>query len=200
VETWAPAPAVYDVAVGWYFYEEGQVKERLPAFDASGAPLELVTLGKVKVKPESYAAVEVPNRLDADLGGQITLLGYEADKLEVAPGEAVDVTLYWAAQAPLSVDYTVFLHLAAPAGPPYAQADGQPQHGAYPTSFWDAGEVVRDPLTIVVPADLPPGEYPLLAGMYLLETGERLLWLAPDGSVQGDAVPLVMLTVRARAP
>ncbi|MFL7792576.1 MAG: hypothetical protein AB8I69_10585, partial [Anaerolineae bacterium] len=131
---------------------------------------------------------------------QVTLLGYEVNALEVVPGEAVDVTLYWAAQAPMLVDYTVFLHLAAPVGPPYAQADGQPQYGTYPTSFWDAGEIVRDPRTIVIPADLLPGEYPLVAGMYLLETGERLRWLAPDGSEQGDAVPLVMLAVHADTP
>jgi hypothetical protein len=196
VETWAPAPAVYDVVVGWYLYEGGQVEEHLPAFDAGGAPLELVALDKVKVRPESYAAVEAPNRLDANLGGRVTLLGYEADNLEAAPGEAVGVTLYWAAQSPVPVDYTVFLHLAAPSGPPYAQADGQPQHGAYPTSFWDAGEVVRDTRIIVLPTDLPPGEYPLVTGMYLLETGERLPWLAPDGSDQGDTVPLATLTVR----
>ena len=46
----------------------------------------------------------------------------------------------------------------------------------------------------------PPGEYPLVVGMYRLETGERLRWLAPDGSDQGDAVPLATLTIRADAP
>jgi 4-amino-4-deoxy-L-arabinose transferase-like glycosyltransferase len=195
-----PAPAVYDVAVGWYLYEGGQVKEHLPAYDASGAPLELVTLGKIKVRPAAYAAVEVPNRLDADLGGRVTLLGYDVDRRTVTPGGEVDVTLYWAAQASVPVDYTVFLHLAASDGPPYAQADGQPQHGAYPTSFWDVGEIVTDSRTIVVPADLAPGGYPLVAGMYLLETGERLPRLASDGSSQGDAVPLLTLIVSADAP
>jgi 4-amino-4-deoxy-L-arabinose transferase-like glycosyltransferase len=195
-----PVPAVYDVAVGWYLYEDAQVKEHLPAYDASGTPLELVTLGKVKVRPEAYAAVEVPNRLDADLDGRVTLLGYDIDRRMVAPGGRVDVTLYWAAQALMPADHTVFLHLAAPEGPPYAQADGQPQHGAYPTSFWDVGEVVADPRTVVVPADLPPGGYPLVAGVYLLETGERLPWLTPDGSPQGDAVPLLTLVVSADTP
>jgi hypothetical protein len=210
VDESAPAPAVYDIAVGWYAYEvsgiddagelEIEITHRLPAHTADGALLELVTLGKVKVRPEAYATVEVPNRLDADLGGQVTLLGYDVNALEVAPGEAVDVTLYWAARAAVPADYTIFLHLAAPEGPPYAQADGQPQYGSYPTSFWDAGEVVIDHRTIVLPADLPPGEYPLVTGMYLLETGERLRWLASDGSDRGDAVPLVMLTVRAGVP
>jgi 4-amino-4-deoxy-L-arabinose transferase-like glycosyltransferase len=196
----APAPMVYDVAVGWYAYGDGQVEEHLPAYDASGAPLELVTLGRVKVRPRAYAAVEVPHRLDADLGGRITLLGYDVDRRTVAPGEEVNVTLYWTAQAPVPADYSVFLHLAAPEGPPYAQADGQPQRGTYPTSFWDVGEVVVDARAVVVPANLPPGEYPLVAGMYLLETGERLPWLAPDGSAQGDAVPLLTLVVGAGAP
>jgi 4-amino-4-deoxy-L-arabinose transferase-like glycosyltransferase len=196
----APAPAVYDVAVGWYLYEDAQVKEHIPAYDASGAPLDLVTLGKIKVRPEAYAAVEVPNRLDANLGGQVTLLGYDIDCRAVVPGGEANVTLYWAAQVPVPADYTVFLHLAAPEGPPYAQADSQPQRGAYPTPFWDVGEVVTDPHTVVVPADLPPGEYPLITGVYLLETGERLPWLALDGSSRGDAVPLLTLTISPDAP
>jgi 4-amino-4-deoxy-L-arabinose transferase-like glycosyltransferase len=196
----APAPAVYGVAMGWYLYEDGQVKEHLPTYDASGAALEMATLGRVKVRPAAYAAVEATNRLDADLGGQVTLLGYDVDRRAAAPGGEVNVTLYWAAQAPVPADYTVFLHLAAPEGPPCAQADGQPQHGAYPTSFWDMGEIVTDSRTIAVPADLAPGEYPLVAGMYLLETGERLPWLAPDGSPLGDAVPLLRLAVNSDAP
>jgi 4-amino-4-deoxy-L-arabinose transferase-like glycosyltransferase len=195
VEVWAQAPAVYDVTVGWYLYKEGEVREHLSAHDPSGAPLELVTLGKIKVKPKEYATVEVPNQLDADLGDQVVLLGYDVDKLAAVQGEAVNVTLYWVAQAPVPVDYTVFLHLAAATGPPHAQDDCQPQRGGYPTSFWDVGEVVVDMHTILIPPDLPSGEYPLVAGVYLLETGQRLHWLAPDGEVQGDAVPLAMVTV-----
>jgi 4-amino-4-deoxy-L-arabinose transferase-like glycosyltransferase len=187
VEKWAPAPAVYDVAVGWYLYKEGEVREHLPAYDSAGSLLELVTLGKLKVRPEAYATIETPNRLDADLGGQVTLLGYDVDRLDMTPGESVNVTLYWAAQVPIPVDYTVFVHLAAPQGPPYAQDDTQPRRGAYPTSFWDVGEIVSDPHTILVPHDLPPGEYPLVAGMYLLETGERL---------SADAVQLTTLRLR----
>jgi hypothetical protein len=200
IETWAPAPAIYDVAVGWYLYEAGSITAWLPAYDPDGGPLELVTVGKIKVAPEEYAAVEVPSRVEANLGGQVVLLGYSVDKLEAAPGEEAQVVLFWEAQTPHLADYTVFLHLAASEGPPHAQADSPPRHGAYPTSFWDLREVVVDPRSISVPADLPPGEYPLVAGMYLLETGERLHWLASDGSLQGDAVPLTTLTVRYAAP
>jgi hypothetical protein len=200
IGTWAPAPAVYDVAIGWYLTEADSIVAWLPAYDPNGGLLELVTVGKVKVAPEQYAAIQVPNRVEANLDGQVVLLGYQVDKLEAAPGEEINVVLYWEAQTPLLADYTVFLHLAASEGPPHAQADSPPQHGAYPTSFWDSGEVVIDPRTISVPADLPPGQYPLVAGMYLLETGERLRWIAPDGSSRGDAVPLPTLEIHSAAP
>jgi 4-amino-4-deoxy-L-arabinose transferase-like glycosyltransferase len=188
VKEWAPAPAVYDIAVGWHLYKEGEVGEHLPAYNSADSLLELVTLGKLKVRPEAYAAVAAPNRLDVDLGEQVTLLGYDVDRLSVAPGESVNITLYWAAQAPIPADYTVFVHLAAPQSPPRAQDDCQPQRGSYPTSFWDVGEVVADPHTIIIPPDLLPGEYRLVAGMYLLETGERL---------SADAIQLTALVVRS---
>lgn len=199
VEKWAPAPAVYDIESGWYDPETG---ERLSATNADGAPVELVLLDRIKVAPEKYATVEAPNRVDADLDGQVTLLGYSIDRQQVAPGQTISLTLYWTAQAPVPADYTVFVHLAAPDGSPYAQDDCQPQRGAYPTSFWDVGEVVTDPHTILVPGDLPAGRgaYPLVMGMYLLETGERLRWLSPDGTIQGDFVSLDTIAVHPDAP
>ena len=164
---------------------------------SDGSPLELVTLDRIKVVPESYPSIAVPKRINADLGGQITLLGYDATGLEVMPGDALSVTLYWEARVPPQADYTIFLHVAASDGPPHAQDDGQPRQGTYPTSFWDVGEVVTDLHTITIPADLPSGDYPLVAGVYLLETGERLHWLGPDGALQGDAVPLDTVTVQS---
>ncbi len=197
VKDWAPVPAVYDVEVGWHKPESD---ERLPAFDPNGTPIELVLLDRVKVAPSAYPTVTAPTQIDANLGDQITLLGYEADQLELAPGESLALTLYWQAQTPLSVDYTVFLHLAASEAPPYAQDDGQPKDGRYPTSFWDLGEVVTDSRTLQLPENLPPGDYPLIAGMYLLESGERLQHLASDGTVKGDAVPLATVVVRSDSP
>jgi 4-amino-4-deoxy-L-arabinose transferase-like glycosyltransferase len=193
VEEQTPAPAVYDLEVGWH---KPEASERLPAYDAEGSPLEWVLLDRIKVSPRAMPSVSVPRRVDADLGGEITLLGYDVDELRVAPGDTLSVTLYWEAQVRPPVEYTVFLHVAASEGPPHAQDDGPPAGGIYPTSFWDAGEVVTDPRAISIPADLPPGDYPLVAGMYRLETGERLPWLRTDGTVRGDAVVLDTLTVR----
>jgi 4-amino-4-deoxy-L-arabinose transferase-like glycosyltransferase len=192
VELRTPAPAVYDVEVGWH---KPDGEERLPAYGADGSPLEWVLLSQIKVASQTQPSVSIPRSVAADLGGEITLLGYDVDELRVAPGDTLSVTLYWEPQVRPPVNYTVFLHVAASEGPPHAQDDGPPADGTYPTSFWDAGEVVTDPRAIPIPADLPPDDYPLVAGMYRLETGERLRWLGPDGQVRGGAVFLETITV-----
>ena len=61
-----------------------------------------------------------------------------------------------------------------------------PLEGDYPTSVWAAGEVIVDPRAIVLPADVPPGRYRLLVGMYDLDTLARLP--RPDGA--GDAIEI----------
>jgi len=104
----------------------------------------------------------------------------------VAPGEVVTLTLYWEArEAPLA-DYQVFVHLVGDVPEPVAQGDGPPLLGDYPTTMWAPGEIVADPHLVAFPADLPPGQYRLLVGMYDLETLARLARL--DGA--GDSVEI----------
>jgi hypothetical protein len=43
---------------------------------------------------------------------------------------------------------------------------------------------------------MPPGDIPLLVGMYSLDTGERLPVCDPDGAPIGDTIPLAVVTVR----
>jgi 4-amino-4-deoxy-L-arabinose transferase-like glycosyltransferase len=191
----AAAPAVYDVEIGWYEPETG---DRLPVQGADGSPIELVTVGKIEILPEREITGEPPNRIGADLGERVTLLGYGLDGggSQVASGETIDVTLYWQARSLLTANYTVFLHLASAASSPHAQDDGQPRDGTYPTSYWDVGQVVVDGHTLLVPDDLPPGQYPLVVGMYLLETGERLPAYDMAGErLPADAVPLTEIEV-----
>jgi hypothetical protein len=109
--------------------------------------------------------------VNADLGGLVRLVGYQVDSLSP---RARQVTLFWTPLAPIPDDYTVFVHVRDAKGTNIAQRDAQPLGGDYPTHQWRAGETVIDPYRIDLPADLPPGEYRIVAGMYRLETMERL--------------------------
>lgn len=93
-------------------------------------------------------------------------------------------------------DYTVFVHLLDGNGRIVAQRDGQPGDGFYPTSIWDPGEVVPDEYAIIVPPDLPAGDYEVVVGMYYFPTGERLPIVDSFGAEMGDRVVLGSILVR----
>jgi hypothetical protein len=71
--------------------------------------------------------------------------------------------------------YTVFAHLVAPDDTLSGQRDSPPLDGTYPTTLWLPGEVMADIYEIPVRADTPPGVHRLTVGMYVAETGARLL-------------------------
>jgi hypothetical protein len=84
------------------------------------------------------------------------------------------LTLFWQSLTAQSGDYTIFLHLRNQAGDNVAQGDRQPLAGVYPTSQWQPGETVIDPILWQLPEDVPPGRYHLFTGLYQLDTLERL--------------------------
>ncbi len=74
----------------------------------------------------------------------------------------------------MDVDYTVFLHVRNEQGKTLAQRDNQPLDGLYPTSQWQPGEPVTQPLDVDLPRDLAAGSYSLHVGLYRLDTMARL--------------------------
>jgi hypothetical protein len=124
--------------------------------------------------------------LEARLGEQIRLLGF--DLKDGSAGrwpieQPVPLTLYWQPVADPVADYTVFVHLRRQGGEIVAQADGPPAQGRYPTGLWQAGEIIKDELTLP-PVSLASGPYELVIGMYNFATGERLpVEGSPDNTI-----------------
>jgi hypothetical protein len=54
-------------------------------------------------------------------------------------------------------------------------------NGAYPSSLWDEGEIIKDDFGVPL-EQLEPGRYELLVGLYDFVTGDRL---PVDGSSDG---------------
>jgi len=80
--------------------------------------------------------------------------------------------LYWRATRKLDQPYTVTLQLIGPDGGKAAQQDGWPWEGYFPTSEWAPGKLVADPHLLPLSRSLAPGQYRLLAGMYVLDNGQ----------------------------
>jgi arabinofuranosyltransferase len=140
----------------------------------------------VKVQAETIPAAEI-EPLDVDFNRQIRLTGYHLNQ-PLSPGDEAILTLFWQVEAPIEVDFTVFVQLVDSADNIVAQGDSKPQDGFYTTPYWQPGELVIDTHTFPISADLPPGNYDLLLGFYEAETGHRLQILDAAGAFDSDHV------------
>jgi len=133
----------------------------------------------------------VEEGLGARLGEGIHLLGYSLVDQKVKPGEIIRLTLHWRTSEETETGYKVFVHLLDGEGGIVAQRDSEPVGGLRPTSGWGIGEKILDNYGIMLPKELPSGEYQLVVGMYDPTSGERLPIYGMDGErLPGDRVLL----------
>jgi hypothetical protein len=171
----------------------GTYRAQIGLVDANGAPVPVrrwyassdwFTVGTVRV--EAWPLVtELPGDVefllrDVRLGEAIHLRGYDLAR----DGDLLTLTLYWQADAPPGANYHVFVHVGEPSASPIAQADGVPVDWQRPTGTWRAGEVIIDTHTVPL-AELEPGSYSLIVGMYDPEGGGG----RPTTIVDGEVIP-----------
>jgi hypothetical protein len=104
----------------------------------------------------SYEIPPMAGRVDAVLGEDLVLLGY--DRLPRAEG--MHLALYWQARGVLEADYAVSVRpteageLLFDGGQLVQEDHAHPVWGLYPISGWAQGEVVRDDYLVEVPPGL----------------------------------------------
>jgi hypothetical protein len=112
------------------------------------------------------------------------LVGHDDLPAALSPGEELTLRLVWDAVQPPDGDYTMFAHLLDEQGAIVAQSDRAPEDGFYPTSQWDAGDLVADSYTLLLPNDLPSGPLQLVVGIYDPVTGQRALLETGDDALK----------------
>ncbi len=167
-------PGVYAVRLALFRRSDGEligvrpVYSTQPIVPMSAAPITRI---KIPVAPPSADELRTTQALNVRLGDSFTLTNYA-----ITPDRAsrqVQLTLYWRALKKADQDYTVFVHLLDAVGKIVAQIDAPPRGGTYPTSSWDAGEMVKDEYTLTVPADAR-APFSLAVGMYEQPSLQRL--------------------------
>jgi 4-amino-4-deoxy-L-arabinose transferase-like glycosyltransferase len=190
IEVWpGTPPGSYQVAVS--VYDPASSRWLSPA---GGGDLIIGPVDLPRRAPPPVEALGIEHPLSANLDDKVRLLGYNMGGA-LQPGSEVHLTLFWQALKAMEEGYTVFIHLADRPGQLWGQKDNPPVDGFYPTTAWEAGEIVRDQYDVGISPDAPAGPYQIEVGMYLAETGERLPILAEDGSVRGDRVLLSRVEV-----
>ncbi len=111
----------------------------------------------------------------------IALTGY---RLDTTHPERLVVDLYWQAEAPTAESYTVFTH-ALCGETVVGQHDGLPATGRYTTDRWRLGDVIEDRHIIPLAAPYDRSACRVFAGLYRLDTMERLEIVTQEGASTG---------------
>jgi 4-amino-4-deoxy-L-arabinose transferase-like glycosyltransferase len=193
IETWAVGSIRYKLEVGLF---NAETNVRLSAFDGAGNPLEPPVVGNLIVEYLPLTEFEIQNHIEATVGEIISLFAFDKPRA-AKPGATLNVSLYWKALAIPNEDLIAFVHLWRPGDPqPIAQHDSSPREGWYPTSIWQPGDTIPDEHKLFIPDDLPPGKYPLWAGLYRSTDGTRLQATGPDGQYLHNLIPLGEITIQ----
>jgi len=129
-----------------------------------------ITVGQVHiVRPDTPPPVEalpISQPLQADFGDRLRFLGSSVRSEPVLlPGETVEVDLFWQALVDPGEDFLPRLQLLDRDGESAVELVEKPVAGTYPTAWWQAGELVRDPHALPIQATVPPGRYRLALGL-----------------------------------
>jgi hypothetical protein len=203
VEPWAEPLMCYQLSVGLFDAETGAP---LTARGTDGNTLMPPVVDAVVVEPRA------PVDFAAQIAGYTPLYGEEKEAAgyrlgdhrevsialrgaaapnRVVAGETMTVTLAWEARSQPEADLVAFVHVWTPGeAQPLAQHDSRPRRGWFPTPSWEAGERVIDAHPVALPADAPPGRYPLWAGLYHAANGARPPAFAGEERLPYDLIPL----------
>ncbi len=111
-------------------------------------------------------ALEADTNVNLGFGDDIKLQGFTLHSTKLSPADIVQVTLFWKTARTVDRRYKVFLHLLDEQGNLVAQRDGEPGGGQAITTDWQPGETIIDNHGLLIPADIGPGFYTIVMGLY----------------------------------
>ncbi len=166
----------------------GYAGRKFEIADESDQPLlvayEVLAAAAGDMKPPRDAPLEPEHWAGGLFGEAIELVGYRYG--ETAPGELLPIIMTWRARRPISNDWTLFVHLKDEMGQSLGQSDERPANGSYPTSHWQAGDLLIDRAIPRLSAQAR-GVVRITVGWYDPATGERL---PVNGTTEFELVPL----------
>lgn len=125
--------------------------------------------------PPPTLPAAAPTNPVASFGEQIILQEATWSPAALHAGDEILFTLDWQAAAPITTNYSVFIHLVDELEIVQAQHDSYPAAGAWPTSNWPSAQIIRDEHRLRLPQRLPtPMRLRIALGLYDFTTGQRL--------------------------
>ena len=162
-------PGVYFLAMG---FRSAKTGETLGVFQLPTGADKLTVIRPASQPGEVKLSID--HSLDEAIAPDIKLLGYSLPGDLLVRTEPNWLTLFWQAETTITRDYVMALQLLDAGGQEANYWLGRPVMSGYPTTEWLAGEIVRDPWRLDLPAKLPSGNYTLQLTLFDAKTETKV--------------------------
>lgn len=198
------------LALGWLTWFPS--RWRWPAVGVVGAGLCLLSavspiyyIAPAYSQPPLLRESQLPpdvQHVNWDINSEMRLMGYRIEPTAAAgalpavrPYEALPVTVYWQALAPMTANYSVFVHLLGRERVVVGQLNTYPGLGLWPTTQLRPGDVVADTYQVPIAADaVAPALLRVHAGLYRYDDPGRPALGAINAG--GEPVEPLLATVK----
>jgi 4-amino-4-deoxy-L-arabinose transferase-like glycosyltransferase len=151
-------PGDYGLEVGVYTEAD---PEGLDLLDEAGAPQgKRAVLGDVRLpgSPITPDQLDVPHPGRTDMGGGLSLLGWDLDRSEGQAGDRLLLTLAWLVDSQPGAEYMVQVWVTDATGQMLDAGVHPPTIESHPTGDWQKGQAWRGQSMIRLPIEAQPGE------------------------------------------
>jgi len=173
-----------------------------------GGTFEIGPVHVGRSAPTSVLAALPGHELHATFGDALALVGYEPWGLRFTQGNPLFFDLYWQALASPPEDCELGVELVGDDGAVLVERRVQPVAGWFPTSRWQAGDVLLGHYAVPLPVDAPPGGYRIRLTVYASDGSplpvsgicayKVLDWWPREQALSGTSIMLSGVKVEAR--
>jgi hypothetical protein len=188
-------PGEYAIQVVMYDAKSGVAANIVAPENLRGQALALDKIDVIK--PRRAVQLNGPtNALDAQWN-EIALVGWATGANELAPGDALPLTLYWQAREKPARDYLATIQILDSASTVRASATYRPANAAFPTRAWDAGEIWLDKIQLLVDAEAVNGDAVVLVSI-TDEVSNETVAPRTNAPTRGKQIVLTRVKINAR--
>lgn len=148
--------------------------------------------------PDPRAFRNPTNLTELVYGDALRLVGYELPQgTTYTAGEVLPLSLYWQIDQPPTSDPIIAWFLVNTSDPAIRVQgqDSTPQNGFIRGGAWQAGVPVWDNRAVIIPADLPAGEYQLWIVVYQFIDGAPQNLVITSGDSAGDGIGVLPIVI-----
>jgi hypothetical protein len=158
-------PGQYALKMG---YDDRQTGQLIGEFALPADTDDLTVTLPARFASEAVDSAVTPTGLTVT--NDLRLAGYKLSPSNPTASGPVWLTLYWQATQNVQHDYVILLRLLNAEREETAYWLGRPVRSGYPTTMWQANQIVQDPWRLDIPPELLPGDYQLEIALFDADT------------------------------